>query len=113
MLLPRFISCAAARPSASFVCEQFVQQSRCFLQRRAALPIIETQKSPWSVSDMDRRETGLFPGKTKTSLSGWFFFKEIFEPFQLGEAALAWHVLEPQEARQVLEGVPQPCSARG
>ena len=28
-------------------CEQFVQQSRCFLQRRAPpLPIIETQKSP-------------------------------------------------------------------
>ena len=43
----------------------------------------------------------------------FFFFKNIFEPFQLGEAALAWHALEPQEARQVLEGAPQPCSARG
>ena len=54
--------------------------SAFFLQRRAALPVIETQKSPWSVSDVDRRETGLFPGKTKTSLSGSyiFFFVSLF-----------------------------------
>ena len=35
------------------------------------------------VSDVDRRETGLFPRKTKTSLSGSFFSffkKNIFEP---------------------------------
>ena len=40
------------------------------------------------VSDVDRRETGLFPRKTKTSLSGSFFFlKKNGEHFQLGEAA--------------------------
>ena len=33
----------------------------------------ETQKSPWNVSDVERRETGLFSEKTKTSLSGSFF----------------------------------------
>ena len=32
---------------------------------------------------------------------------------EVGEATLAWHVLEFQEARQVLEGAPQPCYARG
>ena len=31
----------------------------------------------------------------------------------LGDESLAWHAPEPQEARQVLEGAPQPCSARG
>ena len=97
------------------------------------------------MSDVDRRETGLFPRKTKTSLPGsffFFFFKKKCEPFPLGEAALGavlacqstgdstgwtcpqptavtirglvfeWldprHVLELQEARQVLEGAPQP-----
>ena len=78
VLLPRFISCAAARPSASFVCEQFVQQSRCFLQRRAPpLPIIETQKSPWNVSDVDRRETGSVSRKNK-DVTVWvvFFFEK-------------------------------------
>ena len=33
-----------------------------FLQRRAPLPVIEMEKSPWNVSDVERRETGLFPG---------------------------------------------------
>ena len=28
-----------------------------FWQRRAPLPIVKTQKSPWNVSDVDRRET--------------------------------------------------------
>ena len=37
-----------------------------------------------------------------------FFLKQKFEPFQLVEAALAWHVLELQEARQVRERAPQP-----
>ena len=91
------------------------------------------------VSDVDRRETGLFPRKTKTSLPGCFFFflKKNGEPFQLGEADVCqstgdstggrahsptavtirglvyeWldprHALELQEARQVLEGAPQP-----
>ena len=27
---------------------------------------------------------------------------------EMGPAALAWHAFEPQEARQVLEGAPQP-----
>ena len=39
------------------------------------------------VSDVDRRETGLFPRKIKTSLPGSFFCKKC-ELFQLGEAAL-------------------------
>ena len=95
------------------------------------------------MSDVDRRETGLFPRKTKTSLPGSFFFlKKKCEPFQLGEADVCqstgdstggrahgstavtirglvyeWldsrHALELQEARQVLEGAPRPCSARG
>ena len=129
---------AAARRSCHASASFELRKSHFFLQRRAALPIIETQKSPWSVSDVDRRETGLFPRKTKTSLPGSFFF--LSEPFQLGEADVCqstgdstggrahsptavtirglvyeWldprHVLELQEARQVLEGAPQPCSA--
>ena len=36
----------------------------------------------------------------------------VLEP-KMGPATSAWHVLELQEARQVLEGAPQPCSARG
>ena len=32
---------------------------------------------------------------------------------EIGPATSAWHVLELQKARQVLEGAPQPCSARG
>ena len=112
-----------------------------FSQWRATLPIIETQKYHL-VSDVDRRETGLFPRKTKTSLPGSFFFLKKCEPFQLGEADVCqstgdstggrahgstavtirglvyeWldprHVLELQEACQVLEGAPQSCSARG
>ena len=39
------------------------------MQRRSPLPIIEMQKPHWNVSGVDRRETGLFPGKM-TSLSG-------------------------------------------
>ena len=31
----------------------------------------------------------------------------------LGQKANAWHAFELQEARQALEGAPQPCSARG
>ena len=70
------------------------------------------QKSPWNVSDVDRRETGLFPGKTKTSLSGSLFIY-VFAPFHLGKEALARHALELQEARQVRESAPQSCSTRG
>ena len=32
---------------------------------------------------------------------------------ELGPATSAWHAHELREARQVLEGAPQPCSARG
>ena len=32
---------------------------------------------------------------------------------RVGQTAPAWHALELQEARQVLERAPQPCSARG
>ena len=32
---------------------------------------------------------------------------------KMGQTASPRHALEPQEARQVLEGAPQPCSARG
>ena len=35
------------------------------------------------VSDVDRRETGLFPRKTKTSLPGSFFFKKNANLFNL------------------------------
>ena len=88
------------------------------------------------MSDVDRRETGSFPRKTKTSLPGCFFYKKS-EPLQLGEADVCqstgdstggrahsptavtirglvyeWldprHALELQEARQVLERAPQP-----
>ena len=81
--------------------------SAFFLQRRASLLIIETQISLWNVSDVDRPETVLFPGKTKTPLSGSFFQKKnFFEPFHLGEATLAWYALHLQEARQVRERAP-------
>ena len=89
------------------------------------------------MSDVDRRETGLFPRKTKTSAARMFFFLKKSEPFQLGEADVCqstgdstggrahsptavtirglvyeWldprHALELQEARQVLERAPQP-----
>ena len=94
------------------------------------------------MSDVDRHETGLFPRKTKTSLPGSFFFlkkkvnlsnlvKHMFVKAQAtarvdahGSTAVTirglvyeWldprHVLELQEARQVLEGGSQPCSAGG
>ena len=55
-------------PGLVFSCSRSTSLDSAFLQRRAALPIIETQKSPWNVGDVDSRET--FPGKTKTSLSG-------------------------------------------
>ena len=69
-------SCSTSLDSAFF----FFLQRSCFLHRRVPLlPIIKTQKSLWSVSNVDRCETGLFPRKTKTSLSGsFFFFQKIF-----------------------------------
>ena len=72
---------AILHASASFE----LRKSR-FLQRRAAISIIEMQKSLWGVSDEDRRETCLFPGKTKTSLAGSFifFFKNLLNLFHLG-----------------------------
>ena len=52
-------------PRSSFeVLAQYVSRLRIFLQRKAPFPIIETQKSHCNVSDVDRRETGLFPEKT-------------------------------------------------
>ena len=50
---------------------------------------------------MDRRETGLFPGKTKTSLSGSFFlfFQNVFEPF---EPFFTW-------VKQLLHGMRRSC----
>ena len=57
--------CAALR----FFCARAVCAALSrFLQRRAPLPIIETQKSLWNVSDVDRRETGLFRGKNDVTV---------------------------------------------
>ena len=65
-------------------CSRSTSLDSAFLQRRAPLPTIETQKSPWNVSGVDRRETGLFPGKKVTSLSG-SFFEKIFSHFTLNK----------------------------
>ena len=87
VLLPRFISCAAARPSASFVYEQFVQQSRCFLQRRAPpLPIIETQKSPCERCGLTRFTMFCFFISTrqfkKCHFEFFFALKQVFSPLK-------------------------------
>ena len=50
-LFPRSISTTAAARRSCMPPRLFSCASRVFLQRRAPLPIIETQKSPWNVSD--------------------------------------------------------------
>ena len=64
-----------------------------FLQRRAALPIIETQKSPWNVSDR-------FVSRKNNEVTVWIM--NFFSLFTFKKC-----VPELQEARQVRERAPQ------
>ena len=63
-------------------CEQLVQQSRCFFsQWRAHCLFLSLRRRNHLVSDVDRRETGLFPGKSDVAVWIITLKKSFFQPF--------------------------------
>ena len=63
-------------------CEQLVQQSRCFFsQWRAPCLFLSLRRRNHLVSDVDRRETGLFPGKSDVAVWIITLKKKFFQPF--------------------------------
>ena len=62
-------------------CEQSVQQSRCFFRSGERRLFLSLRRRNHLVSDVDRRETGLFPGKSDVAVWIITLKKKVFQPF--------------------------------
>ena len=66
--------CRCAATGLLLSCSRSTSLDSAFLQRRAPLPIIETQKSPWNVSNR-------FVSRKNNEVTVWMMEILFFQPF--------------------------------